>query len=383
MVKKVDIKLIDIRKEESSTKKSTRESIIHNALILFSERGYEGVSMRDIACAVGIKAASIYNHFKSKEEIFDTIIDQMMKRYEEAAKAMELPQGDMGDISKQYSALTKERLIEQAKGLFLFFLKDDYAARFRKMLIVEQYRNEKARLSFVQFLIDSAISFQTGLFMQMMNMSHFKQLDPEMMAYHFYAPIYLLLNKYDGSEGTEDEALKLLERHVIQFNRIYLLEKQQVVYDLMKRMNINYKLIQHKAVYTIDELWGLDLPDTDLVAKNLFVRDDKKSNYYLLVVKQDKKVELKDLKEKIGSRPLSFASEADLDSILGLSKGAVTPLGIINDNDLKVKVIIDMFFYEQGIGIHPNENNATIWLKVTDLVNIIKQHGNMVEFAEI
>jgi len=160
-------------------------------------------------------------------------------------------------------------------------------------------------------------------------------------------------------------------------------EKAQEVCDLLNNMEINFKLIQHKAVYTIDEMLELNLPDADAVAKNLFVRDDKKRNYYLLVVRQEKKVELKTLKEKICSRPLSFASENDLNSILGLSKGSVTPLGIINDEERKVKVILDKTFNESLIGIHPNENIATIWLNVTDLVNIIKQHGNSVEFVEI
>uniref|UniRef100_UPI0020796221 YbaK/EbsC family protein n=1 Tax=Clostridium sp. ZBS2 TaxID=2949976 RepID=UPI0020796221 len=131
------------------------------------------------------------------------------------------------------------------------------------------------------------------------------------------------------------------------------------------------------------EMMELNLPDTDVIAKNLFVRDDKKRNYYLLVIRNEKKVNLKKLKEKICSRPLSFASENDLNSILGLSKGSVTPLGIINDDERKVKVILDNTFNESLIGIHPNENTATIWLNVVDLVRIIKQHGNSVEFIEI
>ena len=202
---------------------NTREAIILSALSLFSERGYEGVSMRDIAGAVGIKAASIYNHFINKEDVFDTIIDEMMKRYDAAAKAMTVPQGELIDVSEQYRTITQEKLIQQAKNLFLYFLKDDFAARFRRMLTVEQYRNERAKQSSIQFMIDSAIQFQTSLFTYLIEESRFKNHDPEMIAYHFYAPIYLLLNKYDGLVAREEEALKLLERHVMQFNRVYLL----------------------------------------------------------------------------------------------------------------------------------------------------------------
>lgn len=160
-------------------------------------------------------------------------------------------------------------------------------------------------------------------------------------------------------------------------------EKIEEVCKLLNTMGIDFKLVQHKAVYTIDEMLELNLPDADAVAKNLFLRDDKKHNYYLLVVQQEKKVALKTLKERIASRPLSFASENDLHSILGLFKGSVTPLGVINDEERKVKVIIDQAFRDRLIGIHPNENIATVWLRVTDLVNVIEQHGNTVEFVEI
>ncbi|GAA0077029.1 prolyl-tRNA synthetase associated domain-containing protein [Clostridium sp. CTA-5] len=162
-----------------------------------------------------------------------------------------------------------------------------------------------------------------------------------------------------------------------------MLKKSKEVYDFLNRMEIRFKFIEHKEVYNIDEMMELNLPDTDVIAKNLFVRDDKKRDYYLLVIRNEKKVNLKKLKEKICSRPLSFASENDLNSILGLSKGSVTPLGIINDDERKVKVILDNTFNESLIGIHPNENTATIWLNVVDLVRIIKQHGNSVEFIEI
>ncbi|GAA0085961.1 prolyl-tRNA synthetase associated domain-containing protein [Clostridium sp. CTA-7] len=162
-----------------------------------------------------------------------------------------------------------------------------------------------------------------------------------------------------------------------------MLKKSKEVYDFLNRMEIRFKLIEHKAVYNIDEMMELNLPHTDVIAKNLFVRDDKKRDYYLLVIRKEKKVNLKKLKEKICSRPLSFASENDLNYILGLSKGSVTPLGIINDDERKVKVILDTTFNESLIGIHPNENTATIWLNVIDLVRIIKQHGNSVEFIEI
>lgn len=72
-------------------------------------------------------------------------------------------------------------------------------------------------------------------------------------------------------------------------------------------------------------------------------------------------------------------------NIMRLIPGSVTPLGILNDKEVKVKLFIDRDFLESPgiIGIHPNENTATVWLKIEDLINIIKEHGNQVEVIEI
>ena len=133
------------------------------------------------------------------------------------------------------------------------------------------------------------------------------------------------------------------------------------------------------------EISAVMLPYPEADAKNLFVRDDKKRNYYLITVKGDKRVDLKEFKRKNNTRPLSFASEDDLKTIMGLIPGAVTPLGILNDTDCKVQVFIDKEFMDESglIGVHPNENTATVWLRTEDLMSIIKEHGNELRLVEI
>lgn len=154
--------------------------------------------------------------------------------------------------------------------------------------------------------------------------------------------------------------------------------------EYLKNENIYYEITEHEAVYNMEELKNLELPYPEADAKNLFVRDDKKRNYYLITVKGDKRVNLKDFQEKNGTRRLSFASSDDLMNILKLIPGAVTPLGILNDEDIKVIFYIDKDFKSENlIGVHPNDNTATIWLKTDDLINIIKKHGNIVNVIEI
>ncbi len=160
---------------------------------------------------------------------------------------------------------------------------------------------------------------------------------------------------------------------------------KQEIYDYLQLKNIWYEITEHIAVYNMEELSQIDIPYPQADAKNLFVRDDKKQNYYLITVQGDKKVDLKEFRKKNNIRPLSFASECDLMNIMKLSSGSVTPFGIFNDEQIKVKVFLDKYFFETTnlIGVHPNDNTATIWLKPDDLVKLIEEHGNDVRIINI
>lgn len=159
---------------------------------------------------------------------------------------------------------------------------------------------------------------------------------------------------------------------------------RQVVFDYLSDMNITYDITEHPAVYTIEEMDNLCIDNNNQVVKNLFVRDDKKKRYFLIAVQKDKRVDLKELRSKLNSRPLSFASESALYEILGLNKGAVTPFGILNDTNCKVEVVLDNDIrYFHHIGIHPNDNTATVWIKPEDLEVVIRKHGNAFSYVEI
>lgn len=152
----------------------------------------------------------------------------------------------------------------------------------------------------------------------------------------------------------------------------------------LDRQNIRYRITEHPPAETIEAIDHFGLPDGGFIVKNLFLRDDKKRHYYLVVVKKDKTVDLKGLRALLGSRPLSFASEQDLFRCLGLPKGAVTPLGILNDEERRVEAVIDEEILRfPVVGVHPNENTATLWLAPQDLVTLIKQHGNPVTVLNI
>lgn len=160
---------------------------------------------------------------------------------------------------------------------------------------------------------------------------------------------------------------------------------KQETYEYLNERQVSYEITEHKAVYNMAEAAEIFLPYPEFEAKNLFVRDDKKRNYYLITVKGDKRVDLKEFKQKYQTRSLSFASDADLMSFLGLIPGAVTPLGLLHDAEHKVQFFIDREFLCQPgmIGVHPNDNTATIWLKATDLIRILEEHGTAVSTMEL
>lgn len=160
---------------------------------------------------------------------------------------------------------------------------------------------------------------------------------------------------------------------------------KQEIYDFLKSKNIWFEVTEHKAVYNMAEVSQIEMPYPEADAKNIFIRDDKKRNYYLITLKGDKRVDLKKFRGLNDTRPLGFASENDLMNIMGLIPGAVTPLGLLNDEERKVKLFIDRELAGEDslIGVHPNDNTATVWLKTKDLIAIIEEHGNQVFIAEI
>jgi len=160
---------------------------------------------------------------------------------------------------------------------------------------------------------------------------------------------------------------------------------KQEIYEFLNQKGIEYEITEHEALYSMDEISDVDLPYPESDAKNLFLRDNKKKNYYLITVKGNKRVDLKEFRKTHATKPLSFASSEDLFSILKLVPGSVSPFGLLNDEDRKVEFFIDESFMEDSkiIGCHPNDNTATVWMKISDLISIIKEHGNKINIVKI
>ena len=143
------------------------------------------------------------------------------------------------------------------------------------------------------------------------------------------------------------------------------------IYRMLREEEIWHEITEHPAVYNMEEMAQIKLPYPEADAKNLFVRDSKRRDYYLITVRGDKRVDLKQFRQQNQTRSLSFASAEELGELLGLIPGAVTPLGLLNDGDRRVSFYLDASFCRpeaQKIGVHPNDNTATLWLQVEDLL---------------
>ncbi len=157
------------------------------------------------------------------------------------------------------------------------------------------------------------------------------------------------------------------------------MDNKQFVYQKLEEANISYQSVEHEAVFTIAEMQELDFPQGSKIAKNLFLRDAKGKRHFLVVTEATQKIDLSELSAKLGASKLSFASDERLSKYLGLSKGAVSPFGLLNDADKKVEFFLDTSL--QGcefIGIHPNDNTATVFLSEADLVSFLSSLGHKV-----
>lgn len=142
------------------------------------------------------------------------------------------------------------------------------------------------------------------------------------------------------------------------------------IYELLSYLNIKYEEEKHIKVYTVEEAENLNIKLDGIGCKNLFLKDNK-NNYYLVVMLDNKRCNLKQLSSDLNVKKLSFASVESLEEILNLEKGSVTPLGIINDTNNLVKVVLDRDLVSKKLLVHPNRNDRTINIDYFDLIRVI------------
>ena len=199
----------------------TKQRILDEALTLFSEKGYANVFVNDIAEKVGIKAPSLYKHYKNKQAIFDAIIDEMNLRFKQQAEALSIDGSNPVIDAEIYKKMDEDHLVKLGRDLFTYYLHDSYTKRFRKMLTLEQFKDKELAKVYSQQYFDMPLSYQGMLLGMLVAQGILAADDISVMTLQFYSPIYMLLTVCDREPDREKEVLKLLEKHIRQFDKVY------------------------------------------------------------------------------------------------------------------------------------------------------------------
>ena len=207
------------RQQQNNT--GTKQRILDESLKLFATKGYTDVYVGEIADAVGIKAPSLYKHYKSKKDIFEALIYEMKERYSSAMGTIGINGQDSSADASIYENITEEAMIEAGKNLFLFFLHDEYMSCFRRILTMEQYNNKDLGKMYTKQFFEDPIKYQGAIFGMLIRKGKLVKADPQLMALEFYAPIYTLLTQCDRDPKLEPEALELIDAHIRAFNKQY------------------------------------------------------------------------------------------------------------------------------------------------------------------
>lgn len=159
---------------------------------------------------------------------------------------------------------------------------------------------------------------------------------------------------------------------------------EESVYAVLDELGVEYEKHTHPPVYTVEEAnehWA-DIKGGH--TKNLFFRNKKGNRHILVILDHGKSLDIKKLQQKIGAGTLSFASDRRLSEYLGLTKGAVSPFGLINDEKKAVEVMIDKDLMEgEYINFHPNVNTATVTLSVDGFKKFLASRGNKVAYITL
>ena len=205
---------------------TTREKILKEALNLFSIKGFESVSVRDIAYTVGIKESSLYNHFKNKQDIFDSILNEYSGRWEEIFKNINLTGEDKAIVVDErtvsmYRSMPQEQFTALAGLVFDYYMTDEINVKLRRMLTIEQYRNQDIALLFRKISFNDSLEFQAMLFKEFMDQGSFIKTDPYILAMEFFSPIFMIFYKYGNDPESLKDAKDLFIKHIEHFNSMY------------------------------------------------------------------------------------------------------------------------------------------------------------------
>ena len=192
--------------------KDTKERILAAALEMFSQNGYAGTNIRELTASLGMVKSSMYRHFAGKEDIWDTLLDEMISYYDARfGSAEHLP--PVPD--------SLEGLVELTMGMVEFTVRDEKIVKTRKMLAIEQFRDQRARALATRHFLTGLTEMFARLFTGMMDKGLLRRDDPAMLALAYTAPISALIHLCDREPERTEEAIAQIDAFSRHFIRVY------------------------------------------------------------------------------------------------------------------------------------------------------------------
>ena len=191
--------------------RKTKELILQTALRLFAQRGFEAVSVRDIAGELELTAPALYVHFKSKQAILEAILRRMEERDAELSTKDNVPTQSYEKAPESYVKVEMTHLVNFTLSMFRYWTEDEFAVQFRHLLTVEQYRDSRFAELFQQYLGSGVIQYLEDIFR-----ANVPDKDPRQLALSFYSPVFFLIGQYDmmTTKKARAELLQTLKKQL-------------------------------------------------------------------------------------------------------------------------------------------------------------------------
>ncbi|WP_418585595.1 TetR/AcrR family transcriptional regulator [Intestinibacter sp.] len=193
---------------------TTKEKILLTSLKLFAQDGYEAVSISKISGELGMAKSALYKHYKNKRDIFDSIINRMDELDYERAREYNMPDGNMDEIIKEYRNISTDKIRIYTEAQFKHWTEEEFSSLFRRMLTLEQYRNQEMSDLYQKYLVSGPIDYMTYLFAGITG----KKEEAKQLAIEFYGPIFLMYSLYDNKRE-DDDLTEMLKNHVERFSK--------------------------------------------------------------------------------------------------------------------------------------------------------------------
>ena len=190
----------------------TKERILETALEMFAQNGYLGTSMNDIAGRLGFTKAALYKHYASKQEILDSIVERMNEMDYERAESYEMPEAEPDGFAEAYLHTPVQKIRAYSMAQFDHWTKESFSSNFRKMLTLEQYRDQKLAQLHHDYLAGGPLTYMAAIFRKLTDSDEAAM----QLALEFYGPMYLLYSVYDGAVD-KDAVSALLGEHMDRF----------------------------------------------------------------------------------------------------------------------------------------------------------------------